>query len=95
MVLKTTFGQSKRWSLIRGTLGIQNEENNNLNLANKVLNREYVLILGGLNSGISLYKLILIVYVKIGCRYSLNRLNETVLMRTQIQIRKISQIFMK
>ena len=39
MVLKTTFGQSQRWSLIRGTLGVENEEKNNLNVANKVLNR--------------------------------------------------------
>ena len=53
MVLKTTFGQSQRWSLIRSTLGVENEEKNNLNFANKVFNRD-VLILGGLNSGISL-----------------------------------------
>ena len=32
MVLKTTFGQFQRWSLIRGTLGVENEEKNNLNL---------------------------------------------------------------
>ena len=37
MVLETTFGQSQRWSLIRGTVGIENEEKNNLNFANKVL----------------------------------------------------------
>ena len=55
MVLETTFGQSQRWSLIRGTLGVENEEKNNLNFANKVFNREDVLILGCLNSGISLY----------------------------------------
>ena len=55
MVLKTTFGQSQRWSLIRGTLGVQNYEKNNLNFANKVFDRRDVLILGGLNSGISLY----------------------------------------
>ena len=28
VVLKTTFGQSQRWSLIRGTLGVENEEKN-------------------------------------------------------------------
>ena len=55
MVLKTTFEQSQRWSLIRGTLGVENEEKNNLNFANKVFNRKDILILGGLNSGISLY----------------------------------------
>ena len=55
MVLKTTFGHSQRWSLIRGTLGVENEEKNKSNFANKVFNRENVLILGGLNSGISLY----------------------------------------
>ena len=55
MVLKTTFGQSQRWFLIRGKLGVENEEKNNLNFANKVFNRQDVLILGGLNSGISLY----------------------------------------
>ena len=55
MVLKTTFGQSQRWSLIRGTQGVENEETNNLNFANKVFNRQAVLILGGLKSGISLY----------------------------------------
>ena len=32
MVLKTTFGQSQRWSLIRGALGVENEEKNNLTL---------------------------------------------------------------
>ena len=52
MVLKTTFGQSQRWSLIRGTMGIENEEKNNLNFVNEVFNRSDVLILGGLNSGI-------------------------------------------
>ena len=55
MVFKTTFGQSQRWSLIRGTLGVENEEKNNLNLANKVFNRQDVLILGGRNSGSSQY----------------------------------------
>ena len=55
MVLKTTFGQSQRWSLIRGILGIENEEKDNLNFANKVFNRSDVLILGGLNSRIPLY----------------------------------------
>ena len=39
VVLKTTLGQSQRWSLIRGTLGVENEEKNNLNSANKVFNR--------------------------------------------------------
>ena len=55
MVLKTTFGQSQRWSLIGCTLGVENEEKNSLNFSNKVFNRQGVLILGGLNSGISLY----------------------------------------
>ena len=55
MVLKTTFEQSQRWSLIRGALGVENEEKNNLNFANNVFNRKDVSILGGLNSGISLY----------------------------------------
>ena len=54
MVLKTTFGQSQRWSLIRGTLGVENEEKNNLNLVNEVFHRKDVFILGGLNSGIPL-----------------------------------------
>ena len=31
VVLKTTFGQSQRWSLIRGTLCLENEEKNILN----------------------------------------------------------------
>ena len=53
MVLKTTSGQSQRWSLIRSTLGVENEEKNNLNFARRFL--IYVFILGGLNSGISLY----------------------------------------
>ena len=52
MVLKTTFGQSQRWSLIRGTLGVENQEKNNLNFSNKVFNGKDVLILGGRNSGI-------------------------------------------
>ena len=34
MVLKTTFGQSQRWSLTRYTLGVENEGKNNLNFAN-------------------------------------------------------------
>ena len=55
MVLKTTFGQSQRWFLIRGTLGVENEGKNNLNFGNKVCIRYDVLILGGRNSGISLY----------------------------------------
>ena len=55
MVLTTTFGQSQRWTLIRGTLGVENEDKNNFNLANKVFNRPNVLTLEGLNSGISLY----------------------------------------
>ena len=54
VVFKTTFGQSQRWSLIRGTLGVENEEKNNLNFANKVFNGQYVSILGGLYSRISL-----------------------------------------
>ena len=41
---------------MRGALDVENEEKNNLNLANKVFNRQDVLILGGPNSGISLYK---------------------------------------
>ena len=36
MVLKTTFGQSQRWSLISGTLAVENEEKNKSNFANKV-----------------------------------------------------------
>ena len=44
VVLKTTFGQSQRWSLIRGTMGVDNEEKNNLNFVNEVLNRSDVLI---------------------------------------------------
>ena len=55
MVLKTTFGQSQRWSLIRCTLGVENEEKNSLKIANKIFNRQGFSILGGLNSGISLY----------------------------------------
>ena len=47
MVLKTTFGQSQRWSLIRCTLGVENEGTNNLMFANKVFNGKNVLILGG------------------------------------------------
>ena len=41
MVLKTIFGQSQRWSLIRDTMGpgVEKEEKNNLNFANKVYNR--------------------------------------------------------
>ena len=55
VVLKTTFWQYQSWTLIRGTLGVENEETNNLNFANKVFNKQDVLILGGRNSGISLY----------------------------------------
>ena len=36
-------------------MGVENEEKNNLNFANKVFNRQDVLILGGRNSGILLY----------------------------------------
>ena len=60
MVLKTTFEQSQRWSLFRGTLGVENDEKTNLDFAIKVFNRQGVLILGGLNSGISLYYMIFI-----------------------------------
>ena len=56
VVLKTTFGQSQRWSLIKGKLCIEYERKNNFNFTNKVFNGQDVLILGGLNSGISLYK---------------------------------------
>ena len=38
VVLKTTFGQSQKWSLIRDTLGVENEEKNYLNFTNKVFN---------------------------------------------------------
>ena len=38
VVFKTTFGQSQRWSLIRCTLGVENEEKNSLNFQNKVFN---------------------------------------------------------
>ena len=38
-----------------GTLGVENEEKNNINFANKVFSGQDILILGGLNSGISLY----------------------------------------
>ena len=55
MVFKTTFGQSQRWSPTRCILGVEYEGKNNLNFANKVFNRQSVLILGGLSSGISLY----------------------------------------
>ena len=55
MVLKTTFRQSQRWSLIKGTLGVENEEKNSFNFTKKVFNGQDVLILGGLDSGISLY----------------------------------------
>ena len=57
LVFKTTFGQPQRWSLIRGKLGqgVENEEKIQSNFANKVFNRQDVLILGGLNSGISLF----------------------------------------
>ena len=36
--LKDHFGQSQRWYLMRDTLGVENEEKNNLNFANKVNN---------------------------------------------------------
>ena len=55
MVFKTTFGQSQMWSLVRCSLGVENEGLDNLNFANKVFNRQIVLILDGRNSGISLY----------------------------------------
>ena len=55
VVFKTTFGKSQRRYLIRGTLRVEIDGKNNLNFANKVFNRQDVLILGGLNSGISLY----------------------------------------
>ena len=58
MVLKTTFEQCQRWSLIKCTLGVENEEKNSLNFGNKDFNRQD-LILGGLNNGISLYFLML------------------------------------
>ena len=54
MVLKTTFGQSQMWLLIRSTLGVENEDKNSLNFANKVFCID-VLILSGGNRGISLY----------------------------------------
>ena len=38
MVLKTTFGQSQRGSVIGGTLSVVNKEKNNLNFANNVFN---------------------------------------------------------
>ena len=60
MALKTPFGQFQRRSLIRGTLGVENDEKNNLNFSNKVFNRQGVLILGGINSGISLYYTVIV-----------------------------------
>ena len=45
------------WSVIRSTLCVENEEKNNFKLTNNVFNGQDVLILGGLNSGISLYTL--------------------------------------
>ena len=39
MDFKTTFGHSQRWSVIRGTLGVGNEEKNDLNFAYKAFNR--------------------------------------------------------
>ena len=48
---------------MRETLGVENEEKKNLNFANKVFNELNVLILGGLNSGISLYILRKFVHV--------------------------------
>ena len=38
VVLKTTFGQSQRWSLIRCTLVGENEEKNSFKFQNKVFN---------------------------------------------------------
>ena len=38
-LLRPHLGLSKRWSLIRGTLCVENEEKNILNFANKVFNR--------------------------------------------------------
>ena len=35
---KSGLGQSQRWSLFRGILGVENEEKNNLNFAIKVFN---------------------------------------------------------
>ena len=52
--LKDHFWTVPMWSLIRGTLGVENGEKNKSNFTNKVFNRQDVLILGGLNSGISL-----------------------------------------
>ena len=46
---------SQRWSQIRCTLGVENQGKDNLNFENKVYNRQDVLILGGLNSRISLH----------------------------------------
>ena len=53
--LQDHFWQFQRWSLIRGTLGVENEEKNNSNLANNVFDRKDVFLLDGLYSGISLY----------------------------------------
>ena len=39
VVLKTTFGQSQRLSVIRSTLSVENKEKNSLNFQNKVFNR--------------------------------------------------------
>ena len=39
--------------------GVENEGKDNLNFANKVFNRRDVLILGGLNSGISMFSTIM------------------------------------
>ena len=55
MVLKTTFGQSQRWSLISGTKCVENVDKKNFNFTKKVFNGHDVSTLGGLNSGISLY----------------------------------------
>ena len=38
-VLKTTFGQSQRWSLSRCTLGVENEGEIHLNFQNRIFNR--------------------------------------------------------
>ena len=37
-LLRPPLGLSQRWSLIRGTLGVEIEEKNNSNFANKVFN---------------------------------------------------------
>ena len=56
MVLKTAFGQSLRWSLIRGTLGVEYKEKNNLTLRVMFLIDKMSLFQVVVNSGISLYE---------------------------------------